>query len=89
MSDHFFQYISGKELMERWDIDLVRLWHIRDNFLQAYSICREDPCAPPAWAVEADESDLTVMGGIKINRFVTLCPANPPRCVRGNRRRDC
>ncbi len=78
MTDSLFKYISGKELMERWDIDLVRLWQIRDNALQAYWISREDPCAPPAWAVETDELDLTVIGGIKINKFVTLCPANPP-----------
>ena len=68
-----FQYISGRELIERWGVDLVKLWQINDKSLQAYKVDRKGPYARPPWEKHPSQ----IEGAIKINENVFLVPETP------------
>ncbi len=71
MTDNLFKYISGKDLMDRWGIDLTKMWQISDDFLQAYEVRRKGSYLMPP-SINSPVED-----GIKINSNVTLYPKKP------------
>ena len=74
MTDRIIQYISGRELIEKWGVDLVKMWQIYDKGLKAYEVRRKGdfnmPYVPPG-------QERPVLGQIKLNDNVTLIPYAP------------
>lgn len=70
---NLFKYISGRELMERWSLDAIKMRQLCGGDIQAYTVRQKPlhPVPPSPWGTQ------TVDGLVEINANTQLVPYNP------------